>query len=69
MKETNTVRRPDQLLSYFKVLLLDEITANLDADTEQTVLRALRRASENRTVISISHRLYQQMGGRQICIR
>lgn len=51
------------------LLLLDEITANLDADTEQTVLQALKRASKNRTVISISHRLYQQTGGRQIFIR
>lgn len=51
-----------------KLLLLDEITANLDADTEQTVLNALKKASENRTVISISHRLYQHTGGRQIII-
>lgn len=51
-----------------KLLLLDEITANLDADTEQTVLQALKRASENRTVIAISHRLYQQMGGREISL-
>lgn len=51
-----------------KLLLLDEITANLDADTEQTVLKALKKASENRTVLSISHRLYQEMGGRQIVI-
>lgn len=50
------------------LLLLDEITANLDADTEQAVLLALKKASENRTVISISHRLYQQTGGRQIAI-
>lgn len=51
-----------------KLLLLDEITANLDADTEQTVLLALKKASEHRTVISISHRLYQETGGRQISI-
>lgn len=51
-----------------KLLLLDEITANLDADTEQTVLTALKNASENRTVLSISHRLYQQTGGRRIPI-
>lgn len=51
-----------------KLLLLDEITANLDADTEQTVLAALKNASEHRTVLSISHRLYQQTGGRQIRI-
>ena len=52
-----------------KLQLLDEITANLDADTEQSVLKVLKRASENRTVISISHRLYQQTGGRQIAIK
>lgn len=51
-----------------KILLLDEITASLDADTEQTVLAALKAASRNRTVLSISHRLYQETGGRQIPI-
>ncbi len=51
------------------VLLLDEITANLDAQTEARVLEALRRASAERTVISISHRIYEQLGGRMIEIR
>lgn len=51
------------------VLLLDEITANLDAQTEARVLDALRRASAGRTVISISHRIYEQLGGRMIEIR
>lgn len=51
------------------VLLLDEITANLDAQTEARVLEALRRASAGRTVISISHRIYEQLGGRMIEIR
>ena len=51
------------------VLLLDEITANLDAETEARVLEALRRASAGRTVISISHRIYEQLGGRMIEIR
>ena len=45
-----------------KLLLLDEITANLDAETEQEVLWALKRVSENRTVISISHRTSAEMG-------
>lgn len=45
-----------------KLLLLDEITANLDADTEKTVLSALKRVSENRTVISISHRVNASAG-------
>ena len=45
-----------------KLLLLDEITANLDAETEKEVLEALKRVSENRTVISISHRVSAKMG-------
>lgn len=51
------------------VLLLDEITANLDAQTEARVLEALRRASEGRTVLSVSHRVQKSLGGRTIEIR
>ena len=51
------------------VLLLDEITANLDAETEARVLEALRRASEGRTVLSVSHRVYENLGGRTVEIR
>ena len=51
------------------VLLLDEITANLDAETEARVLEALRRASEGRTVLSVSHRIYENLGGRTIEVR
>ena len=51
------------------VLLLDEITANLDAETEVRVLEALRRASAGRTVLSVSHRVYENLGGRTIEIR
>ena len=50
------------------ILLLDEITANLDADTEKTVLTALKKASAGRTVLSISHRLYEDMGGREFIL-
>ena len=45
-----------------QLLLLDEITANLDAQTEEEVLQALKRASEGRTVISISHRVNAETG-------
>ena len=45
-----------------ELLLLDEITANLDANTERTVLTALKNVSENRTVISISHRVTARTG-------
>jgi ATP-binding cassette, subfamily B, bacterial len=39
------------------VLLLDEPTSGLDAASEHTVLDALDRAAEGRTVVSVSHRL------------
>ena len=45
-----------------ELLLLDEITANLDAETEQAVLRALKQVSEHRTVVSISHRVTAETG-------
>ena len=45
-----------------QILLLDEITANLDAETERMVLQALKNVSENRTVISISHRAEAKEG-------
>ncbi|MFR1594736.1 MAG: ATP-binding cassette domain-containing protein [Oscillospiraceae bacterium] len=41
------------------VLLLDEITANLDAETE----------ARGRTVLSVSHRIYESLGGRTVEIR
>ena len=44
------------------LLLLDEITANLDAETEKAVLQALKRVARNRTVVSISHRTFAEMG-------
>ena len=51
-----------------KLLLLDEITANLDSKTEAQVLAALQAASLHRTVLSISHRLYEENGGRKVVI-
>lgn len=49
-----------------KILLLDETTANLDAKTEAEVMKALMDASKGRTVLSISHRLYENKKGRII---
>lgn len=48
------------------MLLPDEITADLDAETESRVLEALRHASRGRTVLSISHRVYESLGGRTV---
>ena len=50
------------------LLLLDEMTASLDSLTEKRVMEALDRASAKRTVLSISHRLYEQQGGRIVWI-
>ncbi len=41
-----------------EILLLDEITASLDSDTERRILDALERACKGRTALSISHRLH-----------
>ena len=51
------------------VLLLDEITANLDTETEARVLEALSCASKGRTVLSVSHRIYESLGGRTVEIK
>ena len=51
-----------------KVLLLDEITANLDSNTEKKVMDAIFHACSGRTVLSISHRLYEHTGGRMVFI-
>jgi ATP-binding cassette subfamily B protein len=45
-----------------QLLLLDEISANLDSKTEKQVIDALAKATSERTVISISHRLSDQLG-------
>lgn len=39
------------------ILLLDEITANLDSITEEKIISVLQKASSMRTILSISHRL------------
>lgn len=51
-----------------QILLFDEITANLDSLTESQVLQALLAAAKDRTVLSISHRLYEAQGGRRVVI-
>ncbi|MEY8416201.1 ABC transporter ATP-binding protein [Tissierella praeacuta] len=43
------------------ILLLDEITANLDAITEENIISVLQKASDTRTILSISHRLFSMI--------
>jgi ATP-binding cassette subfamily C protein CydCD len=45
------------LLRDTPLLILDEASANLDAITEQQVLRAIRRLMRGRTTLTITHRL------------
>lgn len=51
------------------VLLLDEITANLDAETEARGAGGAPPRVRRRTVLSISHRVYEKLGGRVIEIK
>ncbi len=51
-----------------QILLLDEITANLDSETERTVLDALQSASKNRTMLSVSHRFSAYSKERQTVV-
>ena len=45
------------LLQRPSVLLLDEVTSNLDADSEQLIQESVFRAAKGRTVIAVTHRL------------
>lgn len=64
VKETMFSQGQKQLLSIARamvtdppILLLDEITANLDSITEEKIVSVLQKASDNRIILSISHRL------------
>ena len=49
-----------------EILLLDEMTANLDALTEKSIMEAIYKAQVNRTVLSISHRTYTLSDSREV---
>lgn len=49
-----------------KILILDEITANLDSVTEERIVNVLRKASNNRMIFSISHRLSSMLNNDKI---
>lgn len=50
------------------ILLLDEVTSALDGQTEAGVTTAMRRLSEQRTVIVIAHRLTTIAGADRIAV-
>ncbi|HEX2947068.1 MAG TPA: ABC transporter ATP-binding protein [Clostridia bacterium] len=50
------------------ILLLDEITANLDSITEDKIVRVLQRASQAHMILSISHRLSSMIASDTVVI-
>ena len=63
MKDVNFSQGQLQLLMIARsivcdpeILLLDEMSASLDKETEEKVMHALNQVSKGRTVLSISHR-------------
>lgn len=63
VSETLFSKGQQQLLSIARaivtnppILLLDEMTANLDSETEKKIISILQKAGEDRMLISISHR-------------
>ncbi len=50
------------------ILILDEITANLDQVTEEKIVSVLEKAGENRTILTISHRLSSMAASDKIVI-
>lgn len=50
------------------ILLLDEITANLDSITEEKIVSVLQKASNTHTILSISHRLSSMIASDTVVI-
>jgi ATP-binding cassette subfamily B protein len=50
------------------ILLLDEITANLDSITEEKIVSVLQKASNTHTILSISHRLSSMLASDRVVI-
>lgn len=50
------------------MLLLDEITANLDSITEERIVSVLQKASQAHTILSISHRLSSMIASDKVVI-
>ena len=65
MAEGNVSSGEAQLLALIRLalrrpglVLLDEVTANLDAKTEEQIIRAIKALCEGRTVLAIAHRAH-----------
>lgn len=51
-----------------KIFLLDEATANIDSESEETVKQALENIQDGRTVITVAHRLSTIQNADQILV-
>lgn len=56
------------LLKDTQIWLFDEPTANLDTITERQIIRILRKATENKTVLWVTHRLTEMHNFDQILV-
>lgn len=56
------------ILKNAPIVLLDEATSSLDVETEQGVMRAIRRLAEGRTTLTIAHRLATIMDSDEILV-
>ena len=56
------------MLKKSTIILLDEATSSLDADTEQKIQQALTLLTRNKTTIVIAHRLSTILNSDQIYV-
>ena len=56
------------MLKKSTIILLDEATSSLDADTEQKIQQALTLLTKNKTTIVIAHRLSTILNSDQIYV-
>ena len=56
------------ILKKSKIILLDEATSSLDADTEEKIQRALKYLTKDRTTLVIAHRLSTILNSNKIYV-
>ncbi len=56
------------MLKKSKIILLDEATSSLDAETESKIQEAIKMLTKDRTTLVIAHRLSTVMNSKTICV-